>query len=149
MDIRRILLEGGEAFAELESLTLLAAGRVARAAEASALPRAAQLAGGRAAEEDRRRSLAQRGDADLRTSLPFEEAALQGGEDDVLARNLPLAFGDAAPIQHKERGPAAELAAELERLGLRERRHGHQQEQQQLHSGVSLGTRKWKSVPCW
>src|SRR5207248_10296790 len=86
-----VALHVGKLFAELEALALLAARRVARAAEGAAAPGAAQLGGRRAAEEDRGGAFAQRGDGDLGARLAVDEAARERRQHDVFARKLPAA----------------------------------------------------------
>ena len=148
--VRAVGLHRRKLFAELEALALLAAGGKARALENPGAQGAAQLAGGRPAEEDRGRAFAQRRDADLGARLAVDEAPLQRGEHDVLARELPGALGRAARVEDEQGGPAAQLADELARLALR--RRGERQEKSERgepHSGVSRGTRRCQSVACW
>src|SRR5205814_10404794 len=107
-----VAVHGRERLAELEALALLSAGGEARALEDPCAQGAAQLARGRPAEKDRRRTLAQRGDADLRARLALEKAPLQGRQHHVLAGHLPRALGGAARMQHEQRRAAADLADE-------------------------------------
>src|SRR6185503_10535596 len=141
-EARAVRVKRREFLAELEALALLSARRVARALEHARAPRPAQLARGRAAEEDRRGAFAQRRHADLGARLALEEATRERRQHDVLAGQPPAAVGVLRAVKDEQRGPAAELAAELARAFLPMGCQRQQREKKrEPHSGVSFGTR--------
>src|SRR5712671_4387146 len=152
--LRAVAAHRGKILAELEALAFLAAGAVPGTLEHAVAQGAAQLARRKAAEENRARTLLQGRGAELGAALPLEIAPHQRRQYEVLAGHLPAAVGPLRGMQDDERASAAHVADHLPRFGAILGQHAALQrdcgeENSELHSGVSAGTRRCQSVACW